>query len=56
MWWKIALAVVALWVAFGIIGALLKGVATFIVLVLVVVGTVALVKWIVSSDRPKTKI
>lgn len=56
MWWKIALAVVALWVAFGVIGALLKGLATMILLILVVAGTVALVKWISSSEKPSTKV
>jgi hypothetical protein len=49
MWWKIALAVVAVWLLFGFVVALVKGAAALAVLVLVVIGGVSVYRW---ATRP----
>jgi membrane-bound ClpP family serine protease len=49
MWWKIALAVVAVWLLFGFLVALVKGVAALAVVALLVIGAVTLYRW---ATRP----
>ncbi|GAA2050237.1 hypothetical protein [Williamsia deligens] len=51
MWWKIALAVVAVWLLFGLIVALVKGVAALAVVALVVIGAVSVVRWFTRAGR-----
>ncbi|MGJ0121441.1 hypothetical protein ACQ7HM_19735 [Williamsia sp. MIQD14] len=51
MWWKIAVAVVVVWLAFGLIVALAKGVAALAVLGLLAVGVLTVVKWFTRSDE-----
>ncbi|WP_299574334.1 hypothetical protein [uncultured Williamsia sp.] len=49
MWWKIALAVVAVWLLFGLVVALVKGAAALAVVALVVIGGVTVYRW---ATRP----
>ena len=53
MWWKVLLAVLVVWLAFGLIMALVKGLLTILVIGLVVIGVIALIKW-ASSDKSPT--
>jgi hypothetical protein len=55
MWWKVLLAILVVWLAFGLIMALVKGLLTILVIGLVVVGVIAVIKWI-SSDKSSAKI
>jgi hypothetical protein len=50
MWWKIALAVVAVWLLFGLVVALVKGAAALAVIALVVVGAVSVYRWATRSE------
>jgi hypothetical protein len=51
MWWKIALAVVAVWLLFGLVVALVKGAAALAVIALVVIGAVSVYRWATGSAR-----
>ncbi|GAA1902522.1 hypothetical protein [Williamsia serinedens] len=51
MWWKIALAVVAVWLLFGLVVALVKGVAALAVIALVVIGAVSVYRWATRPAR-----
>lgn len=55
MWWKVLLAILVVWLAFGLIMAVVKGLLTVLVIGLVVIGIVAVIKWAVS-DKRTTKI
>jgi hypothetical protein len=55
MWWKVLLAILVVWLAFGLIMAVVKGLLTVLVIGLVVIGIVAVSKWI-ASDKGSTKI
>lgn len=56
MWWKIALAVVAVWLLFGLVVALVKGVAALAVVALLVIGAVTVWRWATRpSDTEVTK-
>ncbi|MGU3294370.1 hypothetical protein [Williamsia sp. M5A3_1d] len=52
MWWKIAVAIVVVWLAFGLIVALVKGLAALAVLGLLALGVVTAVKWFTRADKP----
>ncbi|PXW33603.1 hypothetical protein [Nocardia sp. 348MFTsu5.1] len=54
MWWKVLLAVLVVWMAFGLIMALLKGLLTILVIGLLVIGVIAVIKW-ASSDKSPTR-
>jgi|GEM_PF-5946260 hypothetical protein len=53
MWWKVLLAVLVVWLAFGLIMALVKGLLTILVIGLVVIGVIAVIKW-ASADKSPT--
>ena len=55
MWWKVLLAILVVWLAFGLIMAVVKGLLTVLVVGLVVIGIVAVIKW-AASDKSSTKI
>lgn len=52
MWWKVLLAVLVVWLAFGLIMALVKGLLTILVIGLVVIGVIAVIKWAGSDKSP----
>lgn len=54
MWWKVLLAILVVWLAFGLIMALVKGLLYILVIGLVVIGVVAVFRW-ASSDKQSTK-
>ncbi|HEY9315597.1 hypothetical protein [Williamsia sp.] len=54
MWWKVLLAVLVVWMAFGLIMALVKGLLTILVIGLLVIGVIAVIRW-ASSDKSPTK-
>ncbi len=54
MWWKVLLAILVVWLAFGLIMALVKGLLYILVIGLVVIGVVAVFKW-AGSDKRSTK-
>ena len=55
MWWKIALAVVAVWLLFGLVVALVKGVAALAVIALVVIGAITVWRWATRPSDAGTK-
>ncbi|ETD32086.1 hypothetical protein [Williamsia sp. D3] len=55
MWWKVLLAILVVWLAFGLIMAVVKGLLTVLVIGLVVIGIVAVIKW-AASDKSSTEI
>lgn len=55
MWWKVLLAILVVWLASGLIMAVVKGLLTVLVIGLVVIGIVAVIKW-AASDKSSTKI
>jgi len=55
MWWRVVLAILVVWLAFGLIMAVVKGLLTVLVMGLVVIGIVAVSKWI-APDNGSTKI
>lgn len=55
MWWKVLLAVLVVWLAFGLIMALVKGLLTILVIGLVVIGVITVIKW-ASTDKSPTNI
>jgi hypothetical protein len=55
MWWKVLLAILVVWLAFGLIMALVKGLLTILVIGLVVIGVIAVIKW-ATSDKSSTRI
>ena len=55
MWWKIALAVVAVWLLFGLVVALVKGAAALAVLALVVIGALTVYRWATRSSGGAAK-
>lgn len=54
MWWKVLLAVLVVWLAFGLIMALVKGLLYILVIGLVILGAVSVVKW-ASSNKQSTR-
>ncbi|WP_045822620.1 hypothetical protein [Williamsia herbipolensis] len=56
MWWKIAVAIVVVWLAFGLIVALVKGVAALAVLGLLALGAMTVVKWFSRSGQPSADL
>ncbi|GGF40478.1 hypothetical protein [Williamsia phyllosphaerae] len=51
MWWKIALAILVLWLFFGLIVAAVKGVVAIAVVGLIAVGAFTVVKWFGRSTQ-----
>jgi len=51
MWWKIALAILVVWLFFGLIVAAVKGVLAAAMIGLLVIGAFTVVKWFGRSAR-----
>lgn len=54
MWWKIALAILVVWLFFGLIVAAVKGVVAIAVVGLIAVGAFTVVKWFGRSQPRDT--
>ncbi len=53
MWWKIALAILVVWLFFGLIVAAVKGVVAVAVIALIAIGVFTVVKWFGRSTTDK---
>ncbi len=51
MWWKILLGIVVVWLAFGLIVALVKGLFWVLLAGLIVIGAMTVVKWFKGSKE-----
>ncbi|GAB2672162.1 hypothetical protein GCM10027169_37530 [Gordonia jinhuaensis] len=49
MWWKVALAIVVVWLLFGVLAAAIKGIAAIVLLILAAIGTITVVRWFTGS-------
>lgn len=56
MWWKIALAIVVVWLFFGLIVAAVKGFVAVAVIGLLAVGAFTVVKWFGRSGESSEKV
>ncbi|MBJ7290106.1 hypothetical protein [Williamsia sp.] len=56
MWWKIALAILVVWLFFGLIVAAVKGFVAIAIVGLIAVGVVTVVKWFSRSGESPEKV
>ncbi|MDF0531458.1 hypothetical protein P0W64_11915 [Tsukamurella sp. 8F] len=56
MFWKILAAIVVIWLALMILGAIIHHLIPLLVLGLIVVGIVSVVRWFSSADKSKTSV